>query len=107
MDSKFHILSDQLTTFRNVSPGIQNIDIHLGDCSGGLWRVHSLHWFLILIGENASDSEEYDRYLATLKSLLNGCNTDVVPGIFLASRGPKSRPDKNWKDVFVRNESFI
>ena len=90
----FAEFGDQLLSYRDVSPGEQNFHLHLEDCWEGLWRARQLGW--MDVGPEGFDPEEYAHYDDPLNADLHV----VVPGKFVAFRGPKALPDgAEWVDM--------
>ena len=90
----------KVVPYRDVSPGPQNFNLHVEDCWRGLWKAKSLTWAdFSPCGFNA---EEY----ATLDNPLNADLHEIVPGKFVAMRGPVDLPDGAlWTDV-MRDGKF-
>ena len=90
-----------LATYRDVLPGEQNFHLHLIDCWGGLWRAKQLSWVSFSpAGFDLSDYEQLD-------SPLNADLHEIVPGKFLAMRGPCDiASGAMWEDVFRDDGSF-
>ena len=102
VQSRFEYLQEELTAFRDVSPGPQNFDLMLRDCWDGLWKGKTLNW--VRSGKNGFDLQGYEHFGCAL----NGCVHEIIPGKFLALRGPKSlQTDKNWDDTFDKEGRFI
>ena len=79
----FHGLEPLLMSFRDVSPGKQNFHLHLSDCWEGLMRAKQLAWVSFAPGGfELYDYEHCD-------SPLNADLHEVVPGKFVAMRGPR------------------
>ena len=98
---KFDPVKHHLVSFRDVSPGKQNFHLYLTDCWAGLWRANQLDW--IKRGLNGFDATEYDYYGNPFNADLH----EVVPGKFVAFRGPKDLPDsKLWNDKFSADGHF-
>ncbi len=94
-------VSDLLLTYRDVSPGPQNFHLHVHDCWSGLAKSKSLGW--LDFGPEGFDLEEYLNF----DSPLNGDLHEIVPGKFLAMRGPRDLPDGEiWADVASPDGSF-
>ena len=80
--------------YRDVSPGIQNFDLHIEDCWAGLLRGKRLGW--ASFEPDGFDLEEYQHYDNTLNADLH----EVVPGKFVAMRGPRDLTTSgDWEDV--------
>jgi cell division cycle 14 len=87
--------------YRDVSPGQQNFFLHVQDCWGGLWRAKSLLW--VDFGPDGFDLEEYDNYDSTLNADLH----EIVPGKFIAMRGPRDLSEGQlYQDVLRSDGSF-
>ena len=96
IEARFEPLSTHLVSFRDVSPGQQNFHLYLRDCWAGLWRANQLGW--IKRGPQGFDATEYVYYGSPFNADLH----EVVPGKFVAFRGPKDLPDGQlWSDVSV------
>ena len=80
--------------YRDVSPGPQNFSLDLEDCWRGLLKAKNLTW--VDFSPGGFDAEEYE----TLDSPLNADLHEIVPGKFVAMRGPKDLPNgARWADV--------
>ena len=98
----FEPLAHRLASYRDVSPGPQTFSLHLCDCWAGLWRAKHLAW-VKMGGEDGFDRDEY----AELDSPLNADLHVVVPGKFIAMRGPRDFPGgARWHDSTAPNGSF-
>ena len=87
--------------FRDVSPGEQKFKLFVTDCWDSIVRAKNLGW--IDFGPDGFDIHEYSH----LDSPLNADLHEVVPGKFLAMRGPVDIPDGElWVDVHSSNGSF-
>jgi cell division cycle 14 len=81
--------------YRDVSPGVQNFNLYVEDCWKGLYRAKQLSW--VDFSPGGFDLEEY----ASLESPLNADLHEIVPGKFIAMRGPKDMADGElWRDVY-------
>ena len=89
-----------LVPYRDVSPGPQNFDLHVQDCWKGLLRGMDLGW--LRIGPEGFDLDEY----VHLDSPLNADLHEVVPGKFIAMRGPRDLGDALWEDVARHDGTF-
>ena len=80
--------SDFVASFRNASPGRDDHHFHLylHDCWAGLWRAKELGW----VGHHFHGFDAAER--AHFGSPLNGDMHEVVPGKFVAMRGPRALP---------------
>ena len=79
----FYCVQPWLISYRDVSPGKQNFCLHLIDCWEGLWRAKQLSWLSFEAGRfELADYEHCD-------SPLNADLHEVVPGKFVAMRGPR------------------
>jgi cell division cycle 14 len=97
----FDSVSNLLLTYRDVSPGVQNFHLNLEDCWGGLFRAKNLGW--IDFGPEGFDLEEYLNY----DSPLNGDLHEIVPGKFIAMRGPRDLPSgAAWSDIACADGTF-
>jgi cell division cycle 14 len=91
-----------LASYRDVSPGQQNFHLHVRDCWAGLWRAKQHRWF-DLCSPDSFDAEEYEHY----DSPLNGDLHHVLPGKFIAMRGPRDLAGgAEWLDVAGRDGGF-
>jgi cell division cycle 14 len=89
----FADIKDHLLSYRDVSPGEQNFHLYLEDCWEGLWRARQIGW--LEIGPDGFDPVEYAHYDDPLNAYLHV----VVPGKFVAFKGPKALPDgAEWVD---------
>jgi cell division cycle 14 len=82
---------------RDVSqgPGEQNFSLPVEDCWRGLWKAKELGW----VSFSTLDDFDPDKYLH-YDNPLNGDLHEIVPGKFLAFRGPISLPDGQlWQDL--------
>jgi cell division cycle 14 len=85
----------RILSFRDVCPGKQNFDLFVRDCWAGLWKAKSLSW--LDFSEEAFDHLEY----LELDSPMNADLHVVVPGKFIAMKGPRECADgERWKDTF-------
>ena len=97
----FQPVKHLLVSFRDVSPGEQNFHLHLRDCWGGLWRAKQLGW--VKPGFHGFDAREYAHYGDPWSADLH----EMVPGKFVALRGPKSMPaGQQWRDVTTGDGRF-
>ncbi len=92
----------QLTLpFRDVSPGHQNFNLSVQDCWKGLIRAKKAGW--VDFDEGVFDLEEY----LHLDSPLNADLHEIVPGKFIAMRGPRDNTTAElWEDVMRDDGSF-
>ena len=82
--------------YRDVSPGPQNFSLHVEDCWRGLYRAKNLAW--VDFSPGAFDANEY----SNLDNPLNADLHEIVPGKFVAMRGPKDLPGgEPWIDVMI------
>ena len=98
----FICIEPLLLSFRDVSPGKQNFRLFLSDCWEGLFQAKELSWVSFApAGFELSDYEHCD-------NPLNADLHEVVPGKFIAMRGPVSiRGGRAYEDTAsgVRNFS--
>jgi cell division cycle 14 len=81
--------------YRDVSPGAQNFNLYVEDCWKGLYRAKQLSW--VDLSPGSFDHEEY----TGLDSPLNADLHEIVPGKFVAMRGPKDmEAGEMWRDVY-------
>ena len=98
----FEPLADLLASYRDVSPEAQSFSLRVRDCWAGLYRAKQLAW-VKLGGEDGFDRDEY----AELDSPLNADLHVVVPGKFIAMRGPRDLPGgARWRDVIGADGAF-
>jgi cell division cycle 14 len=91
----------RLAPFRDVSPGEINFSLHVRDCWAGLWKARQLGW--VDFKPDCFDRDEYFE----LDDPLNADMHVVVPGKFIAMRGPKDfEPGQRWADSYVGGELF-
>ena len=99
----FHPIRDKLVSYRDVSPGPQNFELYLIDCWRGLWRAKNLSWVDFDAQAGRFDVDEYDH----LDSPLNADLHEVVPGKFIAMRGPRSiSSGAAWEDTYTCSGDF-
>jgi cell division cycle 14 len=92
---------NRLLSFRDVSPGPQNFKLYVRDCWEGLHKAKQLSW--VQFGENGFDLDEYNE----LDSPLNADLHVVVPGKFIAMRGPRDLPGGAlWRDAVTSAGEF-
>ena len=72
------------SSYRDVSPGPQNFDLHIADCWGGLLRAKGLQW-ADFSPSSTFDLAEYLHYDDPLNADLHV----IVPGKLVAFRGPR------------------
>jgi hypothetical protein len=97
LESVLHLL----VSYRDVSPGRQNFSLYVQDCWEGLWKAKQLGW--VDFGPDGFDRNEY----CELDSPLNADLHVIVPGKFIAMRGPMDFEDGGpWKDSFQGEEIF-
>ena len=83
--------------YRDVSRGIQNFNLYVEDCWKGLYRAKELSWVDMSLDSGNFDFEEY----SSLDSPLNADLHEVIPGKFIAMRGPKDTMNgEMWQDVY-------
>ena len=101
VDERFLPLRPMLLAFRDISPGPQNFELDVKHCWLGLWKASGLGW--VDFADGGFDFEEY----AHLDHPLNADLHEVVPGKFIAMRGPKSLSGgAEWEDIYTRNGKF-
>ena len=99
----FHPIRDKLVSYRDVSPGPQNFELYLIDCWRGLWRAKNLSWVDFDAQAGRFDVDEYDH----LDSPLNADLHEVVPGKFIAMRGPRNiSSGAAWEDTYTCSGDF-
>ncbi len=99
--SCFEPIRSNITSYRDVSPGMQNFYISLKDCWSALWRANQLGWIKSDLG--AFDAREYAHYGNPLNADLH----EVVPGKIIAMRGPVALPaGQHWRDVRTGDGCF-
>ena len=92
--NRLHLVLRKVVPYRDVSPGPQNFFLNVEDCWRGLLKAKRLTW--VDFSPGGFDAEEY----ATLDSPLNADMHEVVPGKFVAMRGPKDMPHgRLWMDI--------
>ena len=97
----FQPANDLLVSFRDVSPGEQNFHLHLRDCWAGLWKAKQLGW--VKTSFQGFDAGEYQHFANPFNADLH----EVVPGKFIAMRGPKGMPaGQLWRDVKTGDGRF-
>ena len=97
----FEPLSHKILSFRDVCPGRQNFSLYVRDCWAGLSRAKRLSW--VDFGADGFDRHEY----AELDSPMNADLHEVVPGKFIAMRGPKDfASGARWEDAFHSKGCF-
>ena len=101
VEPEFEGLMQLLASYRDVLPGRQNFDLFVKDCWNGLWKAKSLHW--VEFENERFDPFEHDHY----GSAMNGGFHVIVPGKFIAMRGPEDlSDDKLWSDVLDSDGRF-
>ncbi len=86
--------SDFVVSFKDVSSGPQNFHLYLRDCWAGLWRAKQLGW--VQPNFDGFDAAEHAHYGSPLNADLH----EIVPGKFIAMRGPVDLPDGQlWRDT--------
>jgi cell division cycle 14 len=100
VEAAFAPIQPWLLSYRDVSPGQQNFALHLRDCWDGLARAKALHWVRFATAAECGDDDsaplppgafdlhEYEHFDSPLNADLH----EVVPGKFLAMRGPRDMP---------------
>jgi cell division cycle 14 len=97
----FAPVSHKILSYRDVCPGHQNFSLYVRDCWAGLYRAKSLSW--VDFSADGFDRHEY----AELDSPMNADLHEVVPGKFIAMRGPKDLLDgAQWEDTFQSEGCF-
>jgi cell division cycle 14 len=87
--------------YRDISPGKQSFFLDVKDCWSGLCKAKALSW--VDFGAGGFDIDEY----LTLDNPLNADLHEIVPGKFIAMRGPIDSADgENWHDVQRKDGSF-
>jgi hypothetical protein len=98
---RFVELEQWVVPYRDVTPGPQNFSLHVQDCWKGLLRAKQLGW--VHLGPDGFDLEEYQH----LDSPLNADLHEIVPGKFLAMRGPRETAGgAAWEDTLRADGSF-
>jgi cell division cycle 14 len=98
---KFRAALPLLTPYRDVTPGPRNFSLYVQDCWKGLLRAQQLGW--VDFGPEGFDQEEYQH----LDSPLNADLHEIVPGKFLAMRGPRETAcGAPWEDTLRADGSF-
>ena len=88
-------------TFKDVSPGAQNFGLRIEDCWGGMLKAKQLGW--VTFTANRFDLERYTHYDNPLNADLH----EVVPGKFVAFKGPKDIPGgRPYADVRAPDGGF-
>jgi cell division cycle 14 len=90
----FNELKQWAGSYRDVSPGEQNFHLRILDCWDGLWRAKQLAWVSFEPGSfELADYEHCD-------NPLNADLHEVIPGKFVAMRGPVHIPGgKSYHDT--------
>ena len=97
----FQCIRPRLASYRDVSPGKQNFHLRLVDCWEGLWRAKQLSW--VSFAPGGFDVSDYEQ----LDCPLNADLHDVVPGKFVAMRGPVALPaGRTYEDTAGGSRSF-
>ena len=92
---------DQTTAYRDVSPSVQDFDLHIEDCWGGLLRAKQLGW--VAFKPDGFDLERYLHYDSPINADLH----EVVPGKFVAMRGPQDTGNgEMYTDVRLSDGTF-
>jgi cell division cycle 14 len=92
-------IMSKTVSYRDVSPGQQNFNLFVEDCWRGLCRAKQLSW--VNFRNGSFDEQEY----ASLDNPLNADMHEVVPGKFIAMRGPRDLPEgRRWVDVSVKGQ---
>lgn len=90
-----------IVPYRDVSRGPQKFALLVQDCLAGLSKAKSLGW--INFGPDGFDSAEYKQ----LDNPLNADLHEIVPGKFIAMRGPRDLPGNAlWRDVPAEDGGF-
>lgn len=85
-------------SFRDVSPGPQNFHLDILECWKSLWRAKSLGW--VDFSQDGFDPDEYAHFDSPLEADLH----EIVPGRFVAMRGPVALP-KGMHHIDVLSKS--
>ena len=87
--------------FRDVSRGPQKFELNIADCLAGLYKAKEMGW--IDFGPDGFDFAEYSQ----LDSPINADLHEIVPGKFIAMRGPRDLPGNAvWRDVPAEDGGF-
>ena len=101
VERRLSAFSSRIASYRDVSPGPQNFHLLVRDCWDGLWRAKQLEW--VSFCDGGFDAAEYEH----LDSPLNADLHQVVPGKFIAMRGPKDLPGgQAWHDHYDEDGHF-
>jgi cell division cycle 14 len=103
VEEAFRPMKGELVSYRDVSPGPQNFDLNLIDCWRGLWRAKNLSWLSFDPDSENFDIDEYEHFDSPLNADLH----EIVPGKFVAMRGPRSLDvDSPWQDMYTSGGAF-
>ena len=86
VSERMHRLLAWVIPFRDVSGSAQTFDLNIEDCWGGLLRAKNLAW--VDFGQDGFDVEEYEHFDHPLQADMH----EVVPGKFVAMKGPIAAP---------------
>jgi cell division cycle 14 len=101
LEATIEPIRHKLVPFRDVSPGQQNFNLDMRDCWAGLFRARDLGWVDFV--NDCFDRNEYFE----LDDPLNADMHIVVPGKFIAMRGPKDFENgTRFADAYAPNGSF-
>ena len=97
VDKCFECVHKMLASYRDVSPGKQNFHLRVQDCWAGLRKAKSLGW---MAGFHLNEYNHFD-------SPLNADLHEIIPGKFVAMRGPKDLPGgARWMDALDDDGEF-
>jgi cell division cycle 14 len=101
LSAAFESISSLLVPYRDISFGVQNFHLHVHDCWKGLIKAKDLGW--VDFGPAGFDLQDY----LHLDSPLNADLHELVPGKFLAMRGPRDlATGEMWGDATRLDGSF-
>jgi cell division cycle 14 len=102
VEKRLSVLNPCTVPYRDVSPGKSRFDLHLIDCWKGLFKARGLNW-VDFSGPNTFNIVEYEHYDDPLNADLH----ELVPGKFVAMRGPRDLPnDSKWRDIRDETGNF-
>ena len=97
----FEQMNNLIVSYRDVTPGVQNFHLYVHDCWSGLIKAKQLGWVDFEL--DGFDFQEYQE----LDNPLNADLHEIVPGKFLAMRGPRDiSSGALWEDVQSADGSF-